>query len=174
MVSTFSFLCCLHCFLITVFRFSLVSAGRWGARTKQATQNTGHISASARIPFHTGTEIPDNAHLPIQKMDSLRKLWESKTLLLVLQDLVIDEKTCLEDILARSSSLCEQCGVYNVPNYCPNYKVIFLISSLYFNFLLWVGCFLTSCLSSEFCYICKSANSYFPFCFENGPLDILL
>lgn len=50
-------------------------------------------------------------------------------------------------------------------------KVTLLLSFVYFNFPLWVHHSMTSCLPSEFCYICKSSNSDFPFCIENGPPD---
>lgn len=71
----------------------------------------------------------------------------------------------------HDSSGAEDCGMSSLPGCDLGCKVTLFLSFVYFNFPLWVHHSMTSCLPNEFCYICKSCNSNFPFCIENGPPD---
>lgn len=73
------------------------------------------------------------------------------------------------------SSLAEYHELCNLPRCCLVYKATFRLPSLYFNFLLWVDYWETSCLPSDFAANpCTLAYNNFPFCIESGPPDIFL
>lgn len=110
------------------------------------------------------------AQLRTQRWSRIQEVqWNQVLSVLVVAQCVSDDQACLEQLqqamyisggrpplqLPIASVLWGVQSSWRSPNlqsYLP---------SMYFNFLFWVGYSTASCLSSEFCYMCKSAKSNF-------------